>query len=164
MISPTEELFMAHSRKALIPFLLIILILGILVQYASATATQFTVHGGQEFTVTIDLTTEDHVLIKFGVIGQSDSTIDFRLVDPYENVAAEFSKKGDVSYTFVCTEGGDYVMHFSNVFSSEDKLITLEYEIEHYFFGLPQMLFMVLVVVVICVAAVAVFILMGKPR
>jgi hypothetical protein len=164
MVSPTEEWLMAHSRKALVPFLLIIMILGILVQYASATATQFTVRGGQDSPVTVNLATEDHVLIRFNVVGTSENTIDFRLVDPHENVTAEFSRKGDVSYTFVCGEGGDYVMHFSNVFSSEDKLITLEYEIEHYFFGLPQMLFMVLVVVVIYVAAVAVFILMGKPR
>ena len=155
---------MARSRKTLVPFLLIITILGILVQYASATATQFTVHGGQEYTVTVNLATEDHVLIKFNVVGQTENTVDFSLADPHGNVTAEFIRKGDVSYTFVCGEGGDYVMHFSNVFSSEDKLITLEYEIEHYFFGMPQMLFMVLVVVVICVAAVAVFILMGKPR
>jgi hypothetical protein len=163
MISPTEEWLMAHSKKALIPFLLIITILGILVQYASATTTQFTVYGGKESTVKVNLAAEDHVLIKFNVVGQTENTIDFKLTDPHENATAEFINKGDVSYTFVCAEGGDYTMHFSN-FSLEAKLITLEYEIEHYFFGLPQMLFMVLVVVVICVAAVAVFILMGKPR
>jgi hypothetical protein len=164
MVSAAEEGFMAHSRQALVPFLLIIMILGILVRYASATATQFTVLGGKERTVTVNLATEDHVLIRFTVVGQSENTIDFYLADPHENVTAEFSKKGSVSYTFVCGEGGKYVMHFSNAFSSEDKLITLEYEIEHYLFGLPQMLFMVLVVAVICVAAVAVFILMGKSR
>lgn len=164
MVSPTEEWLMADSRKALVRFLLITMILGILVQYASATAMQFTVRGGEEdHAVKVNLATEDHVLIRFTVVGHTENTIDFKLTDPHENTTAEFINKGDVSYTFVCAEGGDYTMHFSS-FSLEDKLITLEYEIEHYFFGLPQMLFMVLVVVVICVAAVAVFILMGKPR
>jgi hypothetical protein len=164
MLDTTEEWFMVRSRKALVPFLLIIMALGILVQRASATATHFTVEGGQEFTVTVKLAVEDHVLIRFTVVGQTENTIDFHLADPHGNVTVEFSRKGDLSYTFVCREDGDYVMRFSNVFSSEDKLITLEYEIEHYLFGLPQMLFLALVVAVICVAAVAVFILMGKPR
>ena len=55
-------------------------------------------------------------------------------------------------------------LHFSNTFSSESKLVTLDYELEHYILGMPQMLFLALVVVAICVAALAVFILMGRPR
>lgn len=55
-------------------------------------------------------------------------------------------------------------MHFSNSASSEDRLVSLDYEVQHYILGMPQMLFLTAVIVVVCVAAVAVFILMGKPR
>lgn len=48
--------------------------------------------------------------------------------------------------------------------SSEDKLVSLDYEVQHYIFGMPQMLFLTIIIVLVCVAAVAVFILMGKPR
>jgi len=155
---------MISSKKVLACLLFIAALLGIFSQLASATTTQFSVQGGAEVLKTISLATDDHVLIKFTIVGQTESTIDFYVADPHGNVMAEFSRQGDVRYPFVCNEGGDYVLHFSNTFSPESKLVTLDYEIEHYLFGLPQMLFLTLVVVVICVAAVAVFILMGKPR
>jgi len=47
---------------------------------------------------------------------------------------------------------------------SEDKLVTLDYEIQHYIFGIPQMLFLTIIIVLISVAAVATFILMEKPH
>lgn len=55
-------------------------------------------------------------------------------------------------------------MHFSNTDSLEDKLVTLDYEIEHYIFGMPQMLFLAIIIVLVCIAAVAAFILMGKQH
>jgi hypothetical protein len=64
----------------------------------------------------------------------------------------------------VCTDSGDYTLHFSNIESSTDKLITLDYEVEHYIFGIPQMLFLVLIIAAVCATAIAVFILMGKSR
>lgn len=155
---------MMSSKKVLAFLLFIAALLAVFSQSASATATQFSVQGGGEVLRTLSLATDDHVLVKFTIVGQTESTIDFNVTDPHGNVMAEFNRQGDVRYSFVCSDEGNYVLHFSNTFSSESKLVTLDYEIEHYLFGLPQMLFLTMVVVVICVAAVAVFILMGKPR
>jgi len=69
-----------------------------------------------------------------------------------------------ISVSFVCDLEGEYLLRFSNVDSPVDKLVTLECEVEHYIFGVPQMLFLTIIIVLICVAAVAVFVLMGKPR
>ena len=55
-----------------------------------------------------------------------------------------------------------YTLHFSNVASAEDRLVTLDYEVTSYIFGMPQTLFLVLIACVLCVGAVAVFILMSK--
>jgi len=66
--------------------------------------------------------------------------------------------------TAFCDEAGEYVLHFSNTDASEDKLVTLNYEIQHYIFGIPQMLFLTIIIVLVCVGAVATFILMGKTR
>jgi len=79
-------------------------------------------------------------------------------------VKVEYSKVGTVSYPFVCDEAGEYFLHFSNTDTSEDKLVTLDYEIQHYIFGIPQMLFLTIIIVLVSVAAVATFILMGKPH
>jgi len=135
----------------------------ILVQPAEATTGKFTVHSGEEVTRSLSLAVEDRVLVKFTVVGQPDSTLYFYMTYPNGTVK-EFGKVGYFHHSFVCDAEGEYVMHFSNRDSAEDKLVTLDFEVQHYIFGMPQMLFLTIVIVIVCVAAVAVFILMGKPR
>lgn len=130
---------------------------------AYATSSSFTVSGGEETTRTLNLEVDDRVMIKFTVVGSSDSSLYFYISYP-NGTAKEFGKVGVLSYSFVCDLKGEYVLHFSNEYSTEDKLVTLDYEVQHYIFGIPQMLFLVIIIAVVCVAAVAVFILMGKPR
>ena len=155
---------MFTSRKLLIPFLFIAIVFSILVQLAEATSMTFTVHGGEEETKMISLAVEDRVLIRFVVVGQSDSSVHFYMTYP-NGTEKDFGKIGDFPpYSFVCDAEGEHILHFSNTNSTEDKFVTLNYEIEHYIFGIPQMLFLVIIIVVVCVAAVAVFIFMGKPR
>jgi len=155
---------MIRLKKEPIRYLLITIVLAILVQLANATATSFTVPKGEEISKSISLVVEDHVLVKFTVVGQSESTLDFYIADPHGDMQVEFSRVGTVSYPFVCDETGEYVLHFSNTDTSEDKLVTLDYEIQHYIFGIPQMLFLTIIIVLVSVAAVATFILMGKPH
>jgi len=151
-------------KKGLVRFLFIVIVLAILVQPADATAISITVPKGEEITKSISLVAEDRVLVKFTVVGQTASTLDFYITDPNGDVQVEYSRVGTVSYPFVCDEAGEYVLHFSNTDTSEDKLVTLNYEIQHYIFGIPQMLFLTIIIVLVSVAAVATFILMGKPR
>jgi len=89
--------------------------------------------------------------------------LDFYITDPNGNILATFGTTGNVNYAFVCSQEGEYKLHFSNVASAEDKLVSLDYEVQHYIWGMEQMLFLTLIVVGICVAATAVFIIMSKP-
>jgi hypothetical protein len=155
---------MIRLERESIRFLFIVIVLVILVQLADATATSFTVPKGEEITRSISLVVEDRVLVKFTVVGQTASTLGFYITDPNGDVKVEYSNVGTVSYPFVCDEAGEYVLHFSNTDPSEDKLVTLDYEISHYIFGIPQMLFLTIIIVLVSVAAVATFILMGKPH
>jgi hypothetical protein len=132
-------------------------------QSALATSASFTVHGGEEVTRVLKLSVEDHVFISFTVIGASENTIHFYLAYPNGTVR-DFGNVGDFHYTFVCDVDGNYILHFSNVGSSVDKLVTLDYEIEHYIFGIPQMLFLAIVIAVICVIAVVSFVFMSKTH
>jgi hypothetical protein len=154
---------MFTSRKLLIPFLFIAIVFPIIVRFAEATTMNFTVQGGKDETKSISLAVEDRVLIRFTVVGPSDSSLHFSITYP-NGTQKDFGKRGDFHDSFVCDTEGECILHFSNTDSTEDKLVTLDYEIEHYIFGIPQMLFLTIIIVVICVAAVAVFILMGKPR
>ena len=154
---------MIQFRKVLICFLQVITVLSIIVQLAEATTMTFTVQGGEELTKTLNLAVEDRVLIKFTVVAQSDKALHFYITFPNATVK-DFDKIGDFHHSFVCDLEGEYILHFSNRDSAENKFVTLDYEVQHYIFGIPQMLFMTIFIVVVCVAAVAVFILMGKTH
>jgi hypothetical protein len=151
-------------KKHLTCFFLGVIAILVLVSTVRATAMSFTVQAGQEVAKTLDLAVDDHVQIRFTVTGQTTSTLGFYITDPKGNVNVTWGSIGNLNYAFVCQEQGEYGLHFSNAGSSEDKLVSLDYEVGHYIFGMPQMLFLTLIVVGICVAAVAAFILIGKTR
>jgi hypothetical protein len=142
-------------------FLAVAIVL-LLVPAVGAVAQSFTVRAGQEETKTLSLVVEDHVQIRFTVIGKTVSTIDFYVTDPLGNVMVSWGTTGNVNYDFICSLEGMYTLHFSNAASAEDRLVTLDYEVTSYIFGMPQTLFLVLIACVLCVGAVAVFILMSK--
>lgn len=102
---------MIRIEKMPIRFLFITMVLAILVQLADATAISFTVPKGEEMTKSISLVVEDCVLVKFSVVGQSESTLDSYITDPHGDVKVEFSRVGTVSYPFVYDETGEYVLH-----------------------------------------------------
>jgi hypothetical protein len=154
---------MIQFSKSLIHFLFFIIAVSILVQPGEATTMNFTVHGGEEVTKSISLAVEDRIVIKFSVVGQTDNVLNFFMACP-NGTLKDFGRVGTFSYPFICYDAGEYVLHFSNKDFSEDKLVTLNYEVEHYIFGIPQMLFLTIIIVLLCMAAVATFILMGKPH
>jgi hypothetical protein len=157
-------MFHFKNRLLLHSFLAVIVSI-ILVQTVNAATINLTVHGGEEVTYPLSLAVDDHVVIEFNVVGgQAGSTLDFYVTCPNGTVKASFTNVGNVNYPFVCDQEGEYVLHFSNVASQEDKLVSLDYELEHYILGMPQMLFLTMIVVLVCVGMVAVFILMGKRR
>jgi len=149
------------SRKRILVPLLFIAMLSLLVSSAGAATMSFTVPGGETVTRTLDLAVEDHVTIILTVGGQSESAIDFYVTFPNGTVK-DFGKVGYLDYRFVCDSKGEYIMHFSNADSTLEKQVTLNYEVQPYILGVPQMFFLVIIIAVICVAAMAVFVLMGK--
>jgi hypothetical protein len=66
------------------------------------------------------------------------------------------------SYSFVCDQEGECVLRFVNTDQMENKLVTLNYEIDHYVFGMPQMLFMTLFIVLACIGGVVAYVMIGK--
>jgi hypothetical protein len=129
-----------------------------LVYLANATTLSMTVPAREEVNRKIDLAFEDRVKIQFTVVGKENSFISFSLVYP-NATEMNFGEISVFSHTFVCDEKGDYTMCFVNNDTTESKLVTLNYEIEHYLFGMPQMLFLVIVIAVLCIAMVAVYVL-----
>ena len=135
-----------------------------LVQSVGATAITFTVRAGEEERRVLSLVVDDHVAIRFTVTGQDVNVLDFYVTDPHGTVMQSLSGVGEATCDFICGQNGEYTMHFSNVGSSVNKFLSLRYGVDHYILGMPQMLFLTLVMVGICMAAVTVFVMMGRTR
>ena len=157
---------MTYLRKSPVYILIILALTVVFVGLGDATTTSFTLKGGEELTHPINLIDEDRVLIQvkvIGVIGENSNTLSFSISFPNGTVK-EFGESGDFSYSFVCDAEGEYVLHFTNTDQTENRFVALDYEVDHYIFGMPQMLFMVILIAVVSVVGVAVFIgLSRKP-
>jgi hypothetical protein len=157
---------MAHLKKSHASFIIILALLVVLPALAQATTGIITVQPEKEVKYPIDLALEDRVLIQFKVVGgastgETSNTIRFSLV--YPNATEKgFGVTGDFSYSFICDAKGDYTLRFVNDHLTEDKIVTLDYEVDHYIFGIPQMLFMVIIIAVVCVVGAAAFIAMSR--
>ena len=152
---------MVNLRRLPVYILIVIALLVVLVGLGQATTTNLTVKGGEEVTHPVNLIVEDRVLIQFKVVGETVNTLHFSISFP-NATKRDFGESGDFSYSFICDVKGEYVLHFVNDDQTEDKLVTLNYEVGHYIFGIPQMLFMVIIIVLACVGFVFAFVILGK--
>lgn len=130
-----------------------------------AVTGEFHILGGKEETIPISLQADDHVLIKFSVaLGNGNNFVDFFVICPNGTRMMSYPNSTGASFSFVCDSGGNYVIHLSNGGSTADVWVVLDYEVDHYILGMPQMFFLALLIAVICVAAVAVFVLTGRSH
>ena len=151
---------MIRYKKVVILLLIGLLSIISLINIANAKTLSITVPTNEQITQKIDLAVDDHVLIQFTVLGIEDKFITFSLVYP-NMTEIIFGEVGVFSHSFVCDEKGEYMMLFVNNDLNEGKLVTLNYEIEHYIFGMPQMLFITLLIVVFCVAMIAFYFMLS---
>jgi hypothetical protein len=162
-LNARSKIAMANLRRSLVYTFIIIALLAVSIGGVQAMTTNFTVKGGEEITHPISLAYEDRVLIQFSAVGveEASSTLHFSIVFPNGTVR-DFEEVGKTSYSFICDIEGEYTLHFVNNDQTIDKLVTLNYEIQHYIFGIPQMLFMALIIVLACIGGVVAYVLLGK--
>jgi hypothetical protein len=153
---------MTNLRRSLVTIFVALALLSALIVSCQAVMTSLTVKSGEEFVCPLNLVLDDRVLIQYTTVGGKNNGLQFSMKIPNGTVR-DFGTSGDFTYTFVCGTKGEYLLTFVNL-DELDVLLTLEYEIDHYIFGMPQMLFMVVLIVVISLAGVAAFIgLSRKP-
>ena len=125
-----------------------------------ATTLSITVPAGERVDQITDLKVDDHVRIHFNVLGEEFTYISFFLVYP-NSTEIDFGEVGVFSYDFIADTKGEYKMCFINNDLAENKLVTLNYEVESYMFGLPQTQFLLIFIAVICVMMVAFYSLLS---
>lgn len=145
-------------------YLILFLLITTLISYGvNAETENFTVPPESEVTRTLNLKQDDRVAVGFTVVGDSTNELNLYVIDPYGNTILRYDTVGQKSFSFSATTPGIYTLHFDNSHSLENKMVTLNYDIQHYIWGIPQTLFLVLVIVVISVIGIAFFVLLGKP-
>jgi len=150
-------------KSHIFPFLISFIIVVSLIGFAQATATfSFWVEASEDVSRSIDLSVDDRVLIKFSTTWAAEAnTIGFSIVSPNGTVT-DFGEQGALSFSFVCTENGQYTLHFVNQDDAETKLVILEYEIEHYVFGMTTNLFWLVLIALISIVGAIVLIILTK--
>jgi hypothetical protein len=152
---------MPSFRKTAASCLIITALLFAFMGLAQATTMYFTVKAGEETTYPVTLAVEDRVLIQYKVVGGTVNTLHFSMTFPNATVK-DFGQSGDFLYRFTCDAEGEYTLSFNNTEGAENMQITLNYEIDHYILGIPQMLFMVILIAGVSLVGVAVFIGLSK--
>ena len=153
---------MTNLGKTSCACLITLALLAVLIGSGSATTASLNVTPNEEVDQPLNLIAEDRVLIQFNVIGATNR-VHFSIIFPNATVK-DFGEVSTYTTSFVCDLEGEYLLNFTNVDPEENMLVTLNYEVDHYIFGMPQMLFMVIVIAVVSMVGVAVFIgLSHKP-
>jgi len=155
-------MFRQKSSKLLLA-LFVVSASSFIAQLATATVMSFTVHVHEEVTRILNLAVDDHVSIGLTTVSRENRGIlDFWVTFPNGTIKISYGNVGGVRYDFVCEVAGEYTLHFANVGQSEDVLTSLNYDVGHYILGIPQTLFLMITIAVVCVFAIAVFVLTGK--
>jgi len=119
-----------------------------------ATTLSFTVPAGEQVDRIINLKVDDHVKIQFNALGEDNSYISFSIVYP-NSTKVNFGEVASFNYNFISDSKGEYNICFLNNDLDENKLITLNYEVESYLYGMPQTQFLLIIIAVICVMMIA---------
>jgi len=150
-------------KSYILPFLISFIIVVCSIGFAQATAISFWVKTGEDVSRSFDLSVNDRVQFKFSTVWAAETnTIGFSIVYPNGTVT-DFGEEGALSFSFVCTEKGQYTLHFVNQDDAVAKLVMLEYEIDHYVFGLTtNFIFWLVVIVLVCIIGAIMLVMLTK--
>jgi len=125
-----------------------------------AATEGFNVAAGQDFVCKIDVSSGDRVQLSFFTTGQESSDLCFSLVFPNSTVIS-VGDVGQYSTSFTSNVGGTCELNFDNN-SSAPVYVALNYEVDHYILGMPEMIFVLAAIVVLLMVIVAGYIIMSK--
>jgi hypothetical protein len=149
------------TRKKLFLTLVIIGLIAFLVSAAQATTESITVETGKEVSRTVDLAAGDRTTITFIVTGPSPSTLHFYVVLP-NGTTVNYGEANQLTTDFFTDVKGECQLHFENNNTSDSQLVTLNYDVEHFIFGIPQLVFLLVAIAALLLVVVAGYIIMGK--
>jgi hypothetical protein len=128
-----------------------------------ATAETISVQAEKTVVRSIDLNAEDEVSGRITVVGDDESKdINFTVVGPNELIVSPTMKMTVANFKFSASEKGTYRVVFDNSLSLVDKTVSFNYDVRHYWFGMPQEFVLMLIVVFVGVLGLVIYAMMSK--
>jgi hypothetical protein len=126
-----------------------------------ATTESFNIDAGKELVCKINVASEDRVQLTFVTTGQASSDLCFSIVFPNSTVIS-LGEVCQYSTSFTSDSGGTCELHFDNSNSSDPVFVALNYEVDHYILGMPEMIFVLVAIAVLLMVIVTGYIIIGK--
>jgi hypothetical protein len=139
--------------------LLFILCLFAAVGAVCAYTENLSIGAGKQYVSKIDVDSGDRVHI--ALVGQATSSLRVSIVFP-NFTAINLGEVGQYSTSFTSDTDGICELDFDNSNSSDLAIIALNYEVEHDILGMPQMIFVLVLIAVLLMFVVAGYIIMNK--
>jgi hypothetical protein len=137
------------------------LLITMFVATVHAATESLNIQAGEDSVQKINMSAEDHIRISFTVLSQSPSSFRFWIVFP-NGTTRNYEESTSYNISFVSGVQGECELHFDNTNSTSTQLVTLNYEIEHYYFGIPEIPFLIIVIGVLLLCIVTGYVIMGK--
>ena len=128
-----------------------------------ANAGSFNLAPGNQTVCEIPVSSGDRVQVTFTAVGDNSNSLLFWIAFPNSTVTTP-GNVDQYSASFTSSVGGTCELHFNNTSSSETILVALNYEVDHYIFGIPEMIFVLAVIVVLLMVFVSVYVVMNKYK
>jgi len=148
-------------RKGSIPlFLLLTFSLLATVRSVVADTATYQIQPLQQQTITLTLNNGDSVTGTIVVNGQG--MIDFWISDPQGMNVTNYSNAGQTSFSINAQTSGTFTFHMFNPSADSSISVTINYNPNYTILGMPQELFLLLVIVGIALLLVVVWALSSK--
>jgi hypothetical protein len=151
---------MLPMRRLCCLLLLLCIFIGTLNSVRASTGS-FIVEAGKELPYKIDVSSGDRVQLNFITTGDPNSNFCFSLTFPNSTIL-DLGEIDKYSTSFTADTSGTCELLFNNTSSSQPSFVALNYEVEHYILGIPQMIFLLIVIVVLAVIIMTGYVIMGK--
>lgn len=127
-----------------------------------ATAETISVPAGRTISRNVNLNAEDEVSGRISVIGGESEGINFTITGPSDQVVLPSQRVIVADFKFSASEKGTYLFIFDNSLSLIDKTVSFNYDAKHYWFGMSQEVFLMIVVVLVGALALVIYAMASK--
>ncbi len=139
---------MTSARVSCFALILLGLLTTTIVIGAKATAETFSLPAGQTTVRTVDLNADDDVSGRISIVSTDESNqIIFMVYGPGGKIVVPATTVFASNFNFKAVDGGTYSFVFDNSRETGDKTVGFNYDVKHYWFGMPQEFVLMLIVV-----------------